>query len=218
MTKHDPGRLHETCKALTEMHFMGVWLHPKTGVSHMVADHAEDVSLSPEKYGMSHAEVHAITGGHEFDTTATERESTRGQLIQAAAKKGWIRIRGHRQGYTLQLHGNAATKLRAAMPHISSHMKYMPVQVHDFATGFQKTYSGGEELEKDIAAGNVPDHSGEQAVGREASASLGKGHAKMGIPSRISQQQQRQILRQHLGQRAGIPDREVEERAKKGKR
>jgi topoisomerase-4 subunit A len=81
--------------------FEGYWVHGDKGHGHPVADHALDVVQQPEKYGLSDAEVHHITGGKPINQYDSAPESPRGRIIKAAADKGWVRVRtghGHDQG------------------------------------------------------------------------------------------------------------------------
>jgi hypothetical protein len=198
----------------------GWWMHPGKGVHHLVGDHANEVATSPEKYGVTKAEVEKITGGDPFNQYDPDFQNARGQLIHAATKNGWVRIRSHGNHGSIQLHGNAASKLRTIIPKLGSIHPNLPavtLHVTDFSTGWGKTYPRAEEVEHDIRAGNVPDSAGKAAVGQEAGAALGKNLAKHGVPGDIPEPQQRQILRQRLGQRAGVPARDIEERIRKAK-
>lgn len=205
---------------LREAYMRGWWAHPETGAVHVVSDHATEVAMAPERYGLAKDDVRRATGGKEFNQYDTSLEGSRGQLIQAAARKGWVRVRNFGNSTSVQLHGKAATRLRSLVPHLAgmgAAVPYTKINASDFATGWQRTYANAEEMETDIRAGNVPDQEGREALGREAAASLGKLAVRHGVPGAVPEPQQRQILRQRLGQRSGIPDRDIEEKTKRSK-
>ena len=192
------------------MSFAGYWVHGSTGEIRPIHDHAYDVLHHHAHYGLTHDEVSKIVGGKTtFNSYETAKESARGRLIQAAAEKGWVRVRQFRNQTNFQLHGRAASRLsrvadvmkKRGVVHPNSQMF-----VSDLATGFEKTYDGHAELKAAAKSGEIPDHSGGKPVGRDAVASLGKTHAKAGVPSFLPDHQKRTLMRQGLLRAAGIAE------------
>lgn len=198
--------------------FEGYWVHGDTGKGHPVNDHALAVMHEPERYGMTHVDVHHITGGKPINQYDTAPESARGQLIKAAADRGWVRVRAMRGSYMMQLSGGAASRASKTMGFLRKNGVHpnSEMRLHDFASGYHQKFEGMSGVKAAIGRGEVPELHSHTAVGKEARATLG-GKAKVahGIPLHVDDTQARALLRQHLGARAGIPDRDMEERTKR---
>jgi hypothetical protein len=140
--------------------YEGFWIHGDTGRGHRITDHALEVIADPGRYGLAPAAIHAITGGHPINQFEESADSPRGRIILAAARIGWVRVRGHRGDYTVQLHGRAATRLPRVMRFLrrAGLGRYITLRVHDFATGWQRTFLEGEpDVARALAAGEIPD-------------------------------------------------------------
>lgn len=190
------------------MSFEGWWFNPKTGEGKHVSEHWTEVNYNPEAFGLTPGEVEKIVGGKKFNPGDTSMDSARGKLLIAAMKNDWVRIRGWKGQYSIQLFGNAASKL----PRVMKFLKqagvgpYTPILFSDLATGYQQTFAEGmDDIKKALKAGSIPDASSKAVVGTEAGAMTGQ-KAATGIPHTLSDKQKRQIIRQRIGQRAGIPD------------
>jgi hypothetical protein len=189
--------------------FDGFWVNGNTGAGHPVADHALDVLHQPAIYGLTPHDVHGITGGKTtINPGDADADSPRGKLIIAAGQKGWVRVRAFRGAYTLQMHGGAASRVKRVIPFLLKNGMHRnaDITVSDLATGFHQKYDGAHEVHRAVAKGEIPDSLSTRGVGREARA-MGDKAAVDGIPGDLPDHQQRQILRQRLLQRAGVPER-----------
>jgi hypothetical protein len=189
--------------------FDGYWVNGDTGAGHPVADHALDVLHQPAIYGLTPHDVHKVTGGKTtINPYETDKDSPRGKLIMAAGQKGWVRVRAFKGAYTLQMHGGASSRAKRAIPFLLKNGMHRnaDITISDLATGFHQKYEGANAVHRAIAKGEIPDTISTRGVGREARA-MGDKSAADGVPADLPDQQQRQILRQRLLQRAGMPER-----------
>jgi hypothetical protein len=190
------------------MSFAGWWYNPKTNEGKHVAEHWTEVQYSPEVFGLTAGEVEKMIGGQKYNPGDTSQESVRGKLIIAAMKNGWVRVRGWKGQYHVQLFGNAASKLPKVMKFLKQAGvgPYTPILFSDLATGYQQNFAEGmDDMKKAIKAGSIPDVSSKTEVGSEAGAMTGD-KKETGIPHTLSDKQKRQIMRQRIGQKAGIQD------------
>lgn len=191
--------------------FDGFWVNGETGAGHSVSDHALDVMHQPAIYGLTPHDVHKITGGKTtINPGDTDPDSARGKLIIAASQKGWVRVRAYRGQYTVQTHGRAASRLKRVIPFLQKNGlgQYSGIRVSDLSTGFEQTYEGAAAVHRAIKRDEIPDALSTRGSGAEARA-MGDKDAKLGIPSDLPDNQQRQILRQHLLAKAGIRERKT---------
>jgi len=164
--------------------FDGFWVNGDTARGHTVADHAMDVMYQPHKYGLTPDDVGKITGGKTTIATGdASPESTRGQLVIAAAKKGWARVRAVRGSYTVQLHGSAASRIKRILPFLTKNGMHpnSDVTLHDMSTGFHQKFDGVSAINKALRRDEIPDTVSTREVGKEAQAMGAKGAAQ-GIP------------------------------------
>lgn len=189
------------------MSFEGWWFNSKTGQGKHVSEHWSEIKYHPEEFGLDDAQVDKITGGSKFNPGDTSMDGARGKLLIAAMKNGWVRIRGWRGQYNIQLFGNAASKLPKVMKFLKNAGvgPYTPILFSDLSSDYNQTFHEGmDDIKKALRAGSIPDTSG-PAVGTEAGAMTGV-KAKQGVATGLSDKQQRQVLRQRIGRQAGIPD------------
>jgi hypothetical protein len=194
----------------------GYWLDSKTGRVISVTEHGSQVLGNPKLFGMRPEDVDAIVGDGLYNPYETGKASARGKLILAACRNGWVRVRSNGQEWSLQLSGKARSGVMKFLRKFAGDLgEYSPIQVSDFATGFQQVFTP-DTLRAAVANGTLVDAGG-QAVGRDAAAEVGdkaaKGRADA-IPSHLPDETQRATLRARIGQAAGIPSRGVEEQAK----
>lgn len=80
----------------------------RRGQYHLIEDHGRAIIANPRRYGLTAVWVHTIAGdqAQAYDPHATDPESVRGQLLQAAMANDWIRIRGGSGRWSVQFIGD----------------------------------------------------------------------------------------------------------------
>lgn len=183
--------------------FEGWWVDGKNGKGFHVAEHWMEVRQNPEKFGLTPGAVEAIlkSAKGKFSMGDTSEEGQRGKLLIAAMKNGgWVRVRGHQGRYSIQLVGEAASKLRKVLPFLKKAGvgPYSQIFVSDLGSGFEQVYKEGmADIAKALRAGQIPD----TGVGGEPTSTPAKG-----FPADTTDKQKRMIMRQRLGQATHISD------------
>jgi hypothetical protein len=184
--------------------FEGWWVNGETGKGLHVAEHWMEVRSNPEHYGLTEDEVQAIlkSAKGKFSMGDTDQDGQRVKLLTAAMRNGWVRVRGYKARYSIEMLGHAASYL----PKVLTFLKRAGVHpnseilVHDLASKYSQRFMDGmSEVVRAIKQGKVPDVAG------EAESGLAKPSAH-GIRTDLDDKQQRTIMRQRLGQRIHLPD------------
>lgn len=190
--------------------FEGWWVKGSKGMH--VAEHWMEVKSNPEQFGMTDAEVEDVLSSAKgkFSMGDTSPEGQRYKLLLAAMKHGWVRVRGYRGSYAIELFGKAASVLPGVMKFLKGAgvHKYSEIRLHDLATGYNQTFTDGmDDMAKALRKGEIPDSNPGRLVGSEARAMTGgKEKVLAGIPDDLTDKQKRVLMRQRLGQEAKIPD------------
>jgi hypothetical protein len=181
--------------------FQGWWVNGSTGKGYHVAEHGMDIQANPERYGFTEAEVKNLTT--DYNPGDVDPEGVRGKLLKAAMAKGWVRVRGYQGKYAIQTFGSTASHLRKVLPFMKKNGvgPHSEILVSDLLSGYQQRFMEGmSDIHKDLKAGKIPDSS-------QVSALVKKGmKAVKGIPTGLSDKQNRTLMRQRIGQKAHVPD------------
>jgi hypothetical protein len=190
--------------------FEGWWIKGSKGIH--VAEHWMEIRNNPEQFGLTEEKVQEILASAKgkFSPGDTGLEGQRGKLLRAAMENGWIRVRGYRASYAIELSGRAASVLPNVLKFLTGAgvHKYSMMRLHDFATGYHQEFREGiSDIKAALRKGEIPDSQPGRLVGSEAKAALG-GKEKVldGIPDDLTDKQKRILMRQRLGQQAKIPD------------
>jgi hypothetical protein len=188
--------------------FEGWWVNSITGKGHHVAEHWMEVKGDPERYGLTEPQVDNILqqAGGKFNPGDTSPDSARGLLLIAAMKHGWVRVRGYRGQYSIQVYGKLASRL----PKVLKFLKqagvgpYSTMVLSDLATDFHQKYNDGmHEVHRVLKQGKIPDVDGpvEQPRLKGLREPISKG-----FPAGMDDKQMRVLMRQRLGQKTHVPD------------
>lgn len=182
--------------------FEGWWVDGRTGKGYHVSEHWMEVKSDPERFGLTDDIVKKIlkSAKGKFSMGDTSAEGQRGKLLIAAMKNGWVRVRGFRSKYSIQLTGNCASKLKKVLPflHKAGVGPYSEVLVNDLATGYTQRFEEGMgDVRHALRAGQIPD----AGIDGEPDESPIKG-----ITPFATDKQKRVIMRQRIGRTANVPD------------
>ena len=182
--------------------FEGWWVNGNTGKGFHVSEHWMEVRSNPERYGFTEDEINGIlvSAKGSFSPGDTDPEGQRGKLIIATMKKGWVRVRGYRGKYSIQLAGEAASKLKKVLPFLKKAgvSMHSEVLINDLASGYRQSFIGFSDGVKAIKTGSVPDSAAVKPISDRPSAK--------GFPADSTDKQKRVMMRQRLGQATHIPD------------
>ena len=177
------------------MAFEGWWVRDAKGI--LIHEHFLAVRENPEQFGFQPQEFENIIKNKKFNPADTEKGSLRYQVLEATMKKGWVRVRSHKNQYTVELYGNAASKLPGVMKFLKSAgvPSTSTIFLADLSVDFYQKYDDGmKEINKALSKGSIPD-----VMPKEKEDPIG-------IPDYLSDKQKRVMMRQRLGQKTHLPD------------
>lgn len=184
------------------MAFEGWWVQGSKGI--LVHEHFLAVRENPEKFGFQPQEFENIIKSKKFNPADTDKDSLRYQVLEATMKKGWVRVRSHKNQYTIELYGNAASKLPGVMKFLKSAgvPSTSTIFLGDISVDFFQRYDDGmKEINKALQKGAIPD-----VMPKEK-----EKENPIGIPDDLTDKQKRVIMRQRLGQKIHLPDPDQDE-------
>jgi hypothetical protein len=188
------------------MAFEGYWVQGSKGI--LIHEHFLAVRENPEKFGFQPQEFENIIKNNKnkkFNPYDTEKDSLRYQVLEATMKKGWVRVRSHKNQYTVELYGNAASKLPGIMKFLKSAgvSTTSTIFLGDISIDFYQLYKNGmREINKALSKGAIPD-----VMPKEKKEEKKKEKENpIGIPDYLSDKQKRVMMRQRLGQKTHLPD------------
>jgi hypothetical protein len=182
------------------MAFEGWWVNGSKGI--LVHEHFLEVRENPEKFGFQPQEFENLIKNKKFNPADTDKNSLRYQVLEATMKKGWVRVRSHKNQYTVELYGNAASKLPGIMKFLKSAgvPSTSTVFLADISVDFFQKYDDGmKEISKALQKGSIPD-----VMPKEKENPIG-------IPDDLTDKQKRVMMRQRLGQKTHLPDPDQDE-------
>lgn len=184
------------------MAFEGWWVNGSKGI--LVHEHFLAVRENPEKFGFQPQEFENIIKNKKFNPADTDKDSLRYQVLEATMKKGWVRVRSHKNQYTIELYGNAASKLPGVMKFLKSAgvPSTSTIFLGDISVDFFQRYDDGmKEINKALQKGAIPD-----VMPKEK-----EKENPIGIPDDLTDKQKRVMMRQRLGQKIHLPDPDQDE-------
>lgn len=182
------------------MAFEGYWVQGSKGI--LVHEHFLAVRENPEKFGFQPQEFENLIKNKKFNPADTDKDSLRYQVLEATMKKGWVRVRSHKNQYTIELYGNAASKLPGVMKFLKSAgvPSTSTIFLGDISVDFFQRYDDGmKEINKALQKGAIPD-----VMPKEKENPIG-------IPDDLTDKQKRVMMRQRLGQKIHLPDPDQDE-------
>ena len=182
------------------MAFEGWWVNGSKGI--LIHEHFLAVRENPEKFGFQPQEFENIIKNKKFNPADTDKDSLRYKVLEATMKKGWVRVRSHKNQYTVELYGNAASKLPGVMKFLKSAgvPSTSTIFLADLSVDFYQKYDDGmKEINKALSKGSIPD-----VMPKEKEDPIG-------IPDYLSDKQKRVMMRQRLGQKTHLPDPDQDE-------
>ncbi len=184
--------------------FEGWWVNGNTGKGYHVSEHWMEVKSDPAKFGLTDDQVEDILrqAGGKFMPGDTSPDGARGLLLKAAMKNGWVRVRGYRGKYAIQVYGHLASHLPKVMKFLKTAGvgPYSEILLSDLSSDYNQTFVDGmSDVHQAMKQGKIPDHDPQPAV-KDI-----KG-MRTSLSSAVNNRQLRHQMRLNLGQRTHVPD------------
>jgi hypothetical protein len=184
--------------------FEGWWVNGETGKGMHVAEHWMEVRSDPENFGLTSKQVENILSSSKgkFSMGDTDEDGQRVQLLTAAMKNGWVRVRGYRAKYSIEMFGHCASRLPKVLKFLKGAGVHpnSEVLVNDLATKFSQRFMDGmSDIHRAIKQGKIPDST-------PAEPSKGIKGLRTPLAPEYNNKTLRHQMCLNLGQRTHVPD------------